>query len=433
MRILLDSIGCRLNQSEMEALGRQLRAAGHEVTGEAAAAEAMVLNTCAVTAAAARDTRSAVRRLHRANPDAAIVVTGCHATLDPTAVAALPGVRDVVSNQEKAGLLRRLDPAASADLPPYDREPILREARTAGWGHTRAFVKVQDGCDNRCTFCITTVARGAGVSRPAADVVAEVQALSRAGYREAVLTGVHLGSYGRDLGRVAGLEELVRLLLQHTDIERLRLSSLEPWEIPPDFFALWTDRRLQPHLHLPLQSGCDRTLRRMARRTSQAAFAALVAAARAAIPDLALTTDLICGFPGETAAEFAESLAYVEALGFARLHAFTYSARPGTAAAAMPGQLPAAERKARTREALALSERLSLAFHGRSVGQVRPVLWESLVGADDAGPRWLGYTDNYLRVTASGAGDWRNTITPTRLLDATADGLSGCALPADAP
>jgi threonylcarbamoyladenosine tRNA methylthiotransferase MtaB len=255
--------------------------------------------------------------------------------------------------------------------------------------------------------------------------VAEIQALAGAGYQEAVLTGVHLGSYGYDLGNKGGLRDLVQAILDHTDIPRLRLSSLEPWDIAPDFFALWQNPRLLPHLHMPLQSGCDRILRRMARRTSQASFRQLAEAARAHIPDLNLSTDIITGFPGETEADFAESLAYVEEIDFARLHVFTYSQRPGTAAAKMPGQLPKAVKKERTRRTIALGETMSQAFHDRFVGQVREVLWETAVGADNQGLCWVGYTDNYIRVQAHGAPDLFNRITPVLLTESHADGIFG--------
>jgi threonylcarbamoyladenosine tRNA methylthiotransferase MtaB len=217
----------------------------------------------------------------------------------------------------------------------------------------------------------------------------------------------------------------VQAILGHTDIPRLRLSSLEPWDIAPDFFSLWQNPRLLPHLHMPLQSGCDRTLRRMVRRTSQASFRELVTAARSHIPDLNLSTDIITGFPGETEADFVENLAYVEEIAFSRLHVFTYSQRPGTAAAKMPGQIPNTVKKARTRRMIELGERLSLAFHERFVGQVREVLWETAVGADKQGLRWVGYTDNYIRVQAHGAADLFNCITPVLLSESWVDSMSG--------
>lgn len=426
MKIHLRTIGCRLNQSEIEALGRQLLAAGHDLVDDPTSADRVVVNTCAVTKGATRDTRRTVRRAQRANAAAEIILTGCHATLAPEKVAALDGVTHVVPNSAKTTIAGLIDPAAIAVQPAavYDREPIVREFLHAGIGNTRAFVKVQDGCKNRCTFCVTTIARGEGQSRHLADVVHEIQALAGAGYREAVLTGVHLGSYGHDFGNGAGLRDLVRAILEHTDIERLRLSSLEPWDIAPGFFELWENPRLLPHLHLPLQAGCDRTLRRMARRTSQADFRRLAGAARAAIPNLNLTTDIICGFPGETEADFATSLAFVREIGFSRLHVFPYSARPGTAAAQMPGQVPQAERKGRVRRMLALGEVLAREFYARFDGAVMKVLWERLERADDDGVWWRGYSDNYMSVTAVGD-DLFNTVTATALHTPTAQGLSG--------
>lgn len=425
MKIHLHTIGCRLNQAEIETMARQLQAGGHAIVHDAAEADTIILNTCAVTAEAARDARHLTRRFNRANESAQIVLTGCYATLAPDVAAALPGVGRVVANDDKERLPLLLDPALPADAPLFDREPIAREAQPGSYGRTRGFIKVQDGCDNRCTFCVTTVARGAGRSRPLPDIVAEVERFATAGYGEVVLTGVHLGSYGRDLGRSEGLRELVAALLEHTDIPRIRLSSLEPWEIAEGFFRLWENPRLMPHLHLPLQSGSDRVLRRMARRTSRADFRALVDEARAHIPDLSVSTDIICGFPGETEADFAETLEYAEATGFSRIHAFSYSPRPGTAAARMAGQLPGPVKRERTGRLIALGEQLSLAFHRRYEGATRPVLWETATGANADGLLWAGYTDNYIRVSAAGPPDLMRRETPVLLGDPRSDGMNG--------
>ena len=415
-------------------MARQLAAGGHAMTADPAEADAIVLNTCAVTAEAARDARNLTRSFARANPAAEIVLTGCYATIAPNELATLPGLGDrvtrVVGNEDKARIPLLLDPALPAGAPLFEREPLARETAAGSVGRTRGFVKVQDGCDNRCTFCVTTIARGPGRSRPLAEVVAEVQGLAAAGYREVVLSGVHLGSYGHDLGRPAGLRELVAALLADSDVPRLRLSSLEPWDVgvgddAAGFFGLWANPRLLPHLHLPLQSGSDRVLRRMARRTTRAAFRALAAAARAAIPDLNLSTDLIAGFPGETDEEYAETLAYVEELAFGRLHVFSYSPRPGTAAARMPGQVPGPLKKERAARLIALGERLSAAFHAGYDGATRPVLWEMATGAEPEGLRWVGYTDNYIRVGAVGPADLMNRVTPVRLSAPRAEGMAG--------
>jgi threonylcarbamoyladenosine tRNA methylthiotransferase MtaB len=291
---------------------------------------------------------------------------------------------------------------------------------------TRAFLKVQDGCDNRCTFCIVTVARGAARSRSLADIVEEVRDLTSYGYQEVVLTGVHLGSYGHDLDDPQGLETLIRKLLDATEIPRIRLSSLEPWDLRPELFALWSNTRLQPHLHLPLQSGCDATLARMARRTDQASFAELLAAARRHIPDVAISTDLIVGFPGECDAEFEESMAFVEAMGFSRLHVFRYSPREGTAAATMPGQLSGATIAARSERAHRLGARLEATFRQQFVGRTLDVLWETSEPFAES-LRWSGLTGNYLRVVTETAADvnLRNTVQAATLTAAMPGALHG--------
>ncbi len=424
MKVYLSSIGCRLNQSEIETMGRQLLAAGHEIVDDTAVADKVIINTCAVTSEAARDARSQTRRIHRQNPNSEIVLTGCYATIAPTELGKVQGAGRIVLNKDKSQLVSLLDPQID-NIPLFEREPVMREYLAGQMGNTRAFIKVQDGCNNRCTFCVTTIARGMGESRHLGDVVAEIQALAAAGYQEAVLTGVHLGSYGRDLANKTGLKELVQAILTHTDMPRLRLSSLEPWDIPPDFFTLWQNPRLLPHLHMPLQSGSHAILRRMARRTSRQDFRELTQNARAHIPNLNLSTDIILGFPGETEADFEASLEFVDEIQFSRLHAFTYSPRPGTAASKMSAQIHGPIKKERTRRMIALGKELSLAFHQQFENKSASVLWESNIGADKDGLLWSGYTDNYMRVTAHGPVDLFNQVTETELFDARPDGLSG--------
>lgn len=422
MRVYLETTGCRLNQSEIETLARQFRRAGHTLAASAQEADLCVLNTCAVTGEAARTSRMLLRRLNRENPDAPVVATGCYAHLAPEVVGALPGVAHVINNLEKD----RLVPLVTGQDPPadlFEREPLDREIVAGALGRTRAFVKVQDGCDNRCTFCVTTLARGAGRSRPLADVVREIRALHGAGYQEAVLTGVHLGSYGHDQGARDGLAALVRAILRDTDIPRLRLSSLEPWDLAPEFFALWQNPRLCRHLHLPLQSGCDATLRRMARRTSQASFRALVTAARAQIADLAISTDVIAGFPGETEAEFETSFAFVREMAFMKLHVFRYSRRAGTAAARMAGPVADEVKKQRSARLLALSDEGAAHFAGQFVGREVDVLWEQITGACPEGFHNAGLTDHYLRVETVAPAVLTNTITRVAVAAHTGRGL----------
>jgi threonylcarbamoyladenosine tRNA methylthiotransferase MtaB len=424
--IYLGFVGCRLNEAEIERLGRQFAAQGDRLVRNPAEADVVIVNTCAVTNEATRKSRQMIRQVNRASPAARIVVTGCYAQLWPHETARLPGVSQVIGNTDKDRLPMLIAPPAEKPL--YEQEPLYRDPLPPGTlGRTRAFVKVQDGCDNRCTFCVTTLARGPAHSRPLEEIVQEVQLLLDMGYQEVVLTGVHLGSYGHDQGQCDGLRRLIEALLTRTGLPRLRLSSLEPWDLQPDFFDLWADRRLCPHLHLPLQSGCDATLRRMGRRTTQSSFAALAEVARMRIPDLALTTDLIAGFPGETEAEFEESLRFVESAGFARLHVFPYSARPGTAAARMPGHIPDTVKKERAARLTALSSRLWQEFQARHIGRTVEVLWESAHAATSDGLLWSGLTGNYLRVITTTPQMLGNTITSARLVSLTDKGLLAIA------
>lgn len=405
-------VGCRLNQSEIDAMARQFSAQGHTIVASPEEADQFVLNTCAVTQEAAKTSRKLIRDFHRANPKGETTVTGCYAQIAPGDIAALPGVRRVVDNSEKTQLVARI---TGQSIDEFDREPIERGALPGGLGRTRAFVKAQDGCDNACTFCVTTLARGSGRSRSLEDILREVAYLERCGFQEAVLTGVHLGSYGQDFGDRNGLRRLVEALLRETSLPRIRLSSLEPWDLSPDFFSLWQDPRLCRHLHLPLQSGCDATLKRMRRNTSQRDFRALALAARDQIPDLRITTDVIVGFPGETDAEFAESERFIRELEFGGLHVFRYSSRPGTPASRMRHQNSQAKKKARSAKLLALSEQLEGRFAERLLGTKQQVLWEQISGATPDGFVNTGYTDNYLRARAIHPRDLSNVITATRL------------------
>ncbi|HIC90053.1 MAG TPA: tRNA (N(6)-L-threonylcarbamoyladenosine(37)-C(2))-methylthiotransferase MtaB [Anaerolineae bacterium] len=425
MNVYLDTLGCRLNEAELAIWARGFQAAGHRVVTDPAQADVCVLNSCAVTGEAARKSRQATRRLHRINPRARLVLTGCYAQLEPDAGSTLPGVELLIGNRDKDRLVELvleifdgvgITPSVNDDLHSLYLYPGSR---------TRAFVKVQDGCNNHCTFCVVTVARGEERSRPLGEVVTEINQLVEAGYREVVLTGVHLGGYGCDLG--TNLYALVQAVLTRTGIQRLRLSSLEPWDLEEDFFSLWRDPRLCPHLHLPLQSGCDATLHRMGRRYDTKAYARLVAQARAAIPDLIVTTDVIVGFPGETDAEFTTSLRFVEQMRFAHIHVFPYSRREGTAAAWMGGHVADAVKRARVVAMQELDQRSGHAERSRFLGTVRPVLWEQSKPLTDGQRRWSGLTDNYLRVYAdvSESENLTNHITFTRLVALEGNKLRG--------
>src|ERR1700726_4815593 len=352
MRVFFTNLGCKLNQAENERLARDFRGGGHQVAASLDDADLHVVNSCTVTAAAARSSRQAARAAARRPPGRPLltVLTGCYATASPAEAAGLAGVDLVVPNHDKERLLEQVtrafpgpaqtDPpvrlAGPESLAPAGAAAGLPGGRSAGaplprlpHGNTRALVKIEDGCDMRCAFCIIPATRGRQRSRPPAEVIAEVRRLAGAGYREIVLTGVQISAYrpyaalpghGSASARPLGLAHLVREVLAALPATtRLRLTSIAPWELDDELLGLWSDRRLCRHLHLSLQSGADATLRRMRRPYTAGRYARLVERARAAVPGVAGTTDVIVGFPGEASAEFEESLATVAALGFAKV------------------------------------------------------------------------------------------------------------------
>ena len=419
MKIYLDTIGCRLNQAEIETYARQFRTAGHTLVARPEEADLAVINTCTVTNQADSDSRQKIRQVVRAGLQN-VIVTGCWATLKQQEAQAMAGVGRVISNAEKDHLVSRLldVPEETFDLEPVERQPIPG-ARL----RTRAFIKAQDGCNNRCAYCITALARGPGRSRPASEILNDIHHCGDA--QEIVLTGVHLGSWGHDLAPKLNLRHLVQDILDECDVSRLRLSSLEPWDIDDNFFDLWQNPRLCRHLHLPLQSGCAVTLQRMRRRITPEAYASLIGNARAAIPGVAITTDIITGFPSENEAEFEESLEFVRRMQFADGHVFTFSARPGTAAAEMPDQVPFAVRKVRNARMRSALDESAQRYQASFVGQELPVLWESAAALGPEGWEMSGLTGNYLRVSARAPRHLWNQITPVRLTGISAHGLQG--------
>ena len=413
MKIYLDSIGCRLNQSEIETIARQFVLSGHEITDDPAQADCTVINTCAVTAAAASDSRGKIRKAQRAGCPT-IIVTGCWSNVDPQGAANMPGVHQVVRNEEKDYLVRDF-----LSLTPEVFESILasEQARMSLPGkqqRTRAFIKVQDGCDNHCTYCLTRVARGKPRSTSVEHVLRDIHTTERAEVKEVVLTGVHLASWGQDFEQPQHLSDLIEVLLRRTTVPRIRLSSLEPWDLNKEFIALFQHPRLCPHLHLPLQAGSDAVLKRMARKITIAEFAQLVRLAREVSPEIAITTDIIVGFPGETEEQFEAGLRFVESIHFAGGHVFTFSARKGTAAARYPDQLSKEikkERNARMREVVQHSMD---AYHRRFLGSTQEVLWEAGAQTEQG---WLmsGLTRNYLRVNKIAPQNCWNQLETVRL------------------
>lgn len=422
MLVHLKTLGCRLNEAELETWAQAFQQAGHSITQQAEAANLIVLNSCAVTGDAARKSRQLIRRIHRDNPTAKLVVSGCYATLNQQEAESLLGVDLVVSNKDKDQLVEKAITELNMNtMPAMSTEPAEISLFTRG--RQRAFVKVQDGCRYRCTFCIVTVARGEEVSRPIPVVIDEINALHNQGIHEVILTGVHLGGYGSDLGN--NLSELIKAILADTTIPRLRLGSLEPWELPADFFQLFDNPRLMPHLHLPLQSGSDTVLRRMARRCKTDEFAAIVNQLRTQIPHFNVTTDIIVGFPAESEQEWQDSFDTVQRIGFGHIHIFTYSRREGTKAATLPDQLTNDIKKQRSQQLHELADTLKQQFYADNIGNEFPVLWEGYSEPlADGKHRVFGYTPNYLRVSCvlDAAISVENQTINTRLT-AVADGV----------
>lgn len=399
------TLGCKLNQADSEAIARRLAAGGIRVTARMTrGADAYVINSCSVTHVADRKVRHLLRLARRLSPGATIVLTGCYAASAPSGLADA-----VVPNEAKPTLAERLlarleergDPAGGCAAV----GPQLR---------TRALVKIQEGCNELCAFCIVPYTRGRERSVPIEDVVREVRAREAEGVKEVVLTGTQLGNYGRDLGwRETGPRRLLEALLQSTSVPRIRLSSLQPQDITPELLALWRDGRLCPHFHIPLQSGSDAVLRAMRRRYTASGYLRAVEAIREHVPQVAITTDVIAGFPGETEADFEATLRVIEEAGPAAIHPFPYSRRPGTAAALMKGHLPPQVRRARLERLLAAAAAASAAFRSQFLGQVMDVLWER---EDPAQPsRWTGLTANYIRVYTLADAFLANRLLPARL------------------
>jgi threonylcarbamoyladenosine tRNA methylthiotransferase MtaB len=397
--INFQALGCRLNEAELETWANQFMQRGHQVTTDVEEADIVVFNSCAVTAQADRKSRQQIGRLQRKNSDARLVVTGCHASLNPDAVKNYLGVDLVVDNQQKEQLVdQALELVSDRDACDGSSEPVVGESLNALLlrGRHRGFIKIQDGCRYRCTYCIVTLARGAERSRDEAEILAEINLLHQQGVREIALTGVHVGGYGSDTG--SSLYRLLSEILEHTEIPRIRLASVEPWDLPGNFFELFRDSRLMPHMHLPIQSGCDSVLRRMARRCKTVEFARLVDKARNAIPLFNVTTDLITGFPGETEQEWRQTVDFVASTGFGHLHIFPFSARAGTKAARLPGQIDGSIKRARSREMHALAAELKQRELEQHLGNRAEVLWEQQINSHLG--QWIGYTPHYHKITS---------------------------------
>lgn len=409
--VALDYLGCKLNQAEIQQLARQLESAGYTIVDISEKADIYILNTCSVTHVADRKSRHLLRMARRNNPAARIIAIGCYAHRAPEELKSIDGVELVLDNNKKMNLAGTLG---------YISVPKTQDGPATRWQErrrTRYFLKIQEGCKNFCTYCIVPYVRNKEISQPVEKTMAMVKGLSAEGYREIVLTGTEIGAY--NAGGV-NLEELIHRIIAETAAPRIRISSLQPHQLTPGLIELWKNPRLCPHFHLSLQSGSDTVLQRMKRKYTTTDYRRAVDLLRANVPDVSITTDVIVGFPGETEAEFKESLDFCREMKFARIHVFPFSPRPGTAAAAMSEKVSDTVKKVRTDEMLMLAKESAREFRQGFLGKMMDVLWEQ-----QSNGVWSGYTQNYIKVYLKSVEELTNRIEAVELVKLYRDGTWG--------
>ena len=405
MKYIISTLGCKVNQYETQAMEALLLSHGHTAAAQGETADAVIVNSCAVTAESGRKTRQLIRRLHEENPAAVIAVGGCYSQLEPESVKSL-GAKVIFGAAERTKFIEAVERAVAEGEEtalidkPFERRVFEEMPAGALGGRTRAMLKIQDGCVNFCSYCIIPYTRGRLRSLPIESACAETARLAAEGYRELVLTGIEVASYGVDLPGKPGLADVVAAVAAVSGDMRIRLGSLEPTVITDEFCEkAAAGGKLCRHFHLSLQSGCDKTLKAMNRKYDTETFFAVTERLRKAFPGCALTTDLIVGFPGETEADHAETLSFIEKCAFADMHIFPYSRRPGTKADAMPEQCTAAVKSRRAAEAQAVAARMTERYLRENVGRTLPVLFEN-----DGGAGSVGHSDNYLKVRVAEEG-----------------------------
>jgi threonylcarbamoyladenosine tRNA methylthiotransferase MtaB len=408
LNIHLKALGCRLNEAELESWALEFQQAGHRLVTDVDEADVTVLNTCAVTTEAVRKSRKLINRVRRENPTGKLVVSGCMVSTGEAGSGAELGVDMLVDNSEKSALVQRVNRRWQIPIMP-EGATLPNESALFARNRQRAFIKIQDGCRYRCSYCIVTIARGDEKSRSLAEILSEINELESQGVNEIVLTGVHVGGYGSDIN--TDLQTLVTNILTNTSIARIRFASVEPWDLGENFFSLFENKRVMPHMHLPIQSGSDTVLKRMSRRCHTSEFSTLVNQARQSVQGFNVTTDIIVGFPGESEHEWQETLQFVSDTGFGHVHVFSYSAREGTKAAGMADQVTADIKTARSRQLIELAGTQREAFLQAQTGRTAQVLWERCREKDGQLVAY-GYTENYARVAtrAMDADSVTNTI-----------------------
>lgn len=396
--VSIETLGCKLNQSESEVLALRLAAKGYRLVSPSKAADVYILNTCTVTHIADRKSRYLLRLARRRNPHATIIAIGCYADRDAEGIDKLKCVDLILRNNEKANV---------PELVERKQQPTSHDTRETDVLRTRSMIKIQEGCDHFCSYCIVPYVRGYERSLPDDKIIEEIKSRVSMGFKEIVLTGTKIGSYH------LSLETLIKRILDRTDVQRIRLSSIQPNDITDGLLDLWNDARLCRHLHLPLQSGSDSVLKRMNRPYKTSDYESAVKHIRKSIPKVSITTDIIVGFPEETDDEFEESYRFCRHMSFANLHVFSYSERPGTAAAAMTDQISENIKKERSRKMLKLARDSAAQFSRRFCGETMPVLWETEISPGV----WDGLTDNYIRVITHCSRSLKNELTDAKLGD----------------
>ena len=413
-RVNFHTLGCKLNFSESSTLAREFERGGFVRVAPTAEADICVINSCSVTEHADKKCRNLIRRLHRRNPEAIIAVTGCYAQLKPQEIAAIDGVDIVLSNNDKGDLYRRvveLGAKGRQIVTSCTTDELTRFfAAFSGGDRTRAFLKVQDGCDYCCSYCTIHYARGSSRNMPVADLVAEARQIAAGGQKEIVLTGVNTGDFGRTTGE--RFIDLLRALNEVEGIERYRISSIEPNLLTDEIIEfVATSKRFMPHFHIPLQSGSDEVLKLMHRRYDRELFAGKIRTIRHLLPDAFIGVDVIAGMRGETEACFEDALRFIETLDISRLHVFPYSERQGTKALDIPLTVPQEEKHRRVNRLISVSQKKLTAFYHRFEGETRPVLFED----NKIGQYICGFTDNYIKVKLPYDAGLANRIIPIRL------------------
>ncbi|RCX18405.1 threonylcarbamoyladenosine tRNA methylthiotransferase MtaB [Anaerobacterium chartisolvens] len=423
------TLGCKVNQYETEAMAGIFRQKGYEVVDFSGEADVYVINTCTVTSLSDRKSRQMIRRAKSSNKNSIVAVVGCYSQASPEEVRNIPGVNVIIGTRERSKIVDYVNEIEADAGQVCIVENIMKEKSfealkiDAYEGRTRAFLKIQEGCSQFCAYCIIPYARGPIRSRPHDEILSEVERLSESGFKEVVLTGIHIASYGKDI-KSTSLTEIIRQVHEVKGIERIRLGSLEPMAITDEFIGMAKElTRLCPHYHLSLQSGCNATLNRMNRKYSVAEYKEVVERLRQAVPDVAITTDIMVGFPGETDSEFRETYRFIEEISFAQMHIFKYSRRKGTPAADFEDQISSELKEERAKTLTELARLKTLEFNSRFIGRIMPVLFEQHY----AGVKGMieGLTPNYIKVISRAPVKLKGQVARVEIESAEQDYAAG--------